>query len=376
MKLSLIPIVVGVVLACLAAGPCSAHSTAVSAVNQEPFENVKVIGSAQTGIVSLNITNSARQAAMGNSGAADPCCLTSFRSNPAAMEASGLAAYYHYRFMDYLESQSEGLYPEGAHSYSAGAIIRRGRMNLALDYSRFEQGKFSGMRTVFVPEGYDDIVFEPYWHALTVASSFRLFKELSGGAALKYQSLGGIPWFDYEGAFSIDLGLFYGTSGFLGGGPVRDRFRLGLSFQNTGSSLKVSDMEMELPRYLRVGLSYKLTGNTEEDEQLFRIVFSGEYRRYTNKEENYAAETDYYGLGLEGRVYQWICLRAGGGNDPVYGQSNRFNPAIGIGVDIPLSGFGMDLPLEMIIDYTYLFLEDSEYDNFLSISLTSSQPVF
>lgn len=376
MKLSLIQIAAIVVLACLTADPCSADSTAASEVTREPFENVKTIGSAQTGIISLNITNAARQAAMGNSGAADPYCLTSFRSNPAAMEASGLAAYYNYRFMDYLESQSEGLYPEGAHSYSAGVIMGRGRMNLAFDYYRFEQGKFSGMRTVFVPEDYEDIVFEPYWHALTVASSFRLYGELSGGAALKYQSRGGIPWFDYEGAFSVDLGLLYGMRGFFGGGPVRDRFRFGLSFQNTGSSLKVSDMEMELPRYLRLGLSYQLTGNTEEDEQLFRIIFSGEYRRYTNKEENYTAEADYYGLGLEGSVYQWIYLRAGGGNDPVYGQSNRFNPALGIGVDIPFSGFGLDLPLEMIIDYTYLFLEDSEYDNFLSISLTSSQPVF
>lgn len=376
MKSSFITFSIAIILTCSGAAPCSADSEASSAVSGEPFENVRTLGTAQTGPISLDIASSARQAAMGNSCAADPHCATSFRNNPAALEESGLGAYYNYRFMDYLESQSAGIYPEGAHIYSAGVVAGLERINLALDYSRFEQGNFSGMRTVFVPEGYVDETFEPYWHSLTAAASFRLSGDLFGGAALKYQNRGGIPWFDNEGAFTVDLGLFYSLRGFSGSGPVSDRFRFGLSFQNTGSKLKVSDTEVELPRYLRFGFSYQLTKEIEEGQQFFRIIISGEYRRYTNKEDDYEAETDYYGFGIEGRVYEWLSLRAGGGNDPVYGQKNRFNPALGIGVELPLSGIGLDLPLEMIIDYTCLILDNSEFDNILSISLTCSEPVF
>ncbi|MBD3179616.1 MAG: hypothetical protein GF417_08375 [Candidatus Latescibacteria bacterium] len=342
-----------------------------SAGAAEPFESVKP-HKQPPGFSSLDISSSAAGIAMGAACVADPYRVTSFRSNPAAFsDEPGVKGYYSRRFMDYLDSNRSMIYGQEACLYSTGAVINLGRVGLALDYTRLEQGRFESVSTIYTPQGALEGVFEPYWHTMTAALAADIYGGLKAGAAIKYHNRNYLPGYDYEGAYLFDLGIIYGLNGFFDRTTFNDHFCLGLSVQNTGGKLSYSNLgEIELPRFLRLGFSYQLARRVESDEEMLRLLFAGEYRRYLNyddREDDF--DRDYYGFGIEGRLYQWAYLRVGGGNDPVWGVENRFNPALGAGADIPFSGFGIDVPVDLKFDYTYLFLEDSEYDNIISVSI-------
>jgi hypothetical protein len=159
----------------------------------------------------------------------------------------------------------------------------------------------------------------------------------------------------------------------------------GLCFQNAGEDIRTETIDIasqqtlarfttiiDVPQYLKVGLAYHFQTHAEVDERLtpFHFMVTGEYRNRTNA--NQSAGRDYWGLGIEGIVYEIVSIRLS-----QYGYREESFVRLGAGLCAPLRKLGIDLPIS--VRFEYAAMPDDPFvngDHLFSLSLEYDQEVF
>jgi len=334
-------------------------------------------------LFSLEKPSDARIMALGNSLVADYSGNGASFSNPATLAMfKGVSASYHTRWFDYYNEL------EDCRLQSYRALLETPIGVFGLKYDRFDKEYDFVGTTVYSPGtlGYIETGilnwrFFDYTAALSygvnitdniaIGVNGKMFNqnaELSPGIVV--DTLGNIMALASRSnpAYLCDIGLLFHFDGFLSESNIADQISLGIALQNFGSDLRIKyttsayDYIVQLPRYLRVGMSYSF--RTNEDIPLLKCQISAEYRKWLNHEKGYEREVDFGGAGFEAKIFDLLFLRIGGESQPitnVFGEEGTLNFRYGVGLSLSAKRIGIELPLRMLFDYGVQPLNNNFY---------------
>jgi hypothetical protein len=340
---------------------------------------------------SLDVITNAESAAMGESFVANPKNNYSFFENPASLPLEASQAFYNYRDGFLLNSNTANYFAIGATT-----VLPYGRFGFS--YNHFSTGPLP-----YNNNG-SDTTIDDINRTIIVSYANNVFKNFSVGVSIKFfnhttpNSLGLVSETESNTSVLCDLGLLYSFPFLVRSKRIDGDLTVGASIQNFGTDYKErniipSDLSPEyiniiLPRYLRVGFafnfSFKAYGQNSSNVD---FLLTGEYKNLMNPMgqrpiKNQFTEIfdeldkrDYYGFGFEGTVWKLLSLRIGGYRIPEDSNQlfdrGKFYVRYGAGIDLPLRRAGIELPVNIKIDYT--FIPANQITNYDYITGTANQ---
>ncbi len=301
---------------------------------------------------SVVVAVDARTTALGEASVAlhgDPALMT---TNPAGLLSfTGASASYSRRSMEWT-SLLEGMYYQSFQAAVATPVAVFGAY-----YNRFTYGEFAATG----PESPEVTgTIEPYDHTIGLVGAITPIEGLSLGLAAKGFQYGGLltgteqeSGRDGSSSWAIlaDMGILYAYR--FTTGPIGHDLSAGLSLQNFGSNVRIEHGETssseQLPRFLRLGISYGVAGPKIEELGLLScgVVITGEYRNILNTQAAYSnAFRDTYGWGVELQALEILSVRLGwtlANTNSVYGEANTPAFRYGLAATIPLRLIGVPL---------------------------------
>jgi hypothetical protein len=318
------------------------------------------------GLQSFDAVTDAQSIAMGESSAANPRSLSSFKVNPATLAGVEKAnLVFGYRPLNWIKILEDVRY------YSIGAALRTKIGCFALDYSRFEMGEVE--ITTMEDPGPSGEKANPYDHTVTLGYAGQIIKDLFMGINLKwFDAAFGQPrdskhTLESKPAWLGDIGVLYGLKGMIRHPLLADRIYLGISIQNMGGPYRYKTESMNhftdtsIPRYWRLGFCYELCAHLDDRTTPFRFMFTAEYRKHLNPSGYYKLKVNYGGAGFEATFFNLVSIRMGGIFGPfdgIYGDSGRLAMRYGIGLNIPLKKTGLNLPASIALGFSQIPIKD------------------
>ena len=302
---------------------------------------------------SLEASADPRITAMGESFVAVPAYGGAMTSNPAGLAGiEGISISYG----QLNESES---YAQGSRYLSLKGAMHTPFVDIGLSYTRYNYGE-PLTRTAYL-DGLGR-EFNPYEYTIGIGIAKQI-GSFSIGASVKRFDRSGAYYQDALHKTTVtkpmlfDLGVQY-THGFSSNDdPPNQRISIGVCYQNVGEDIKTETVFSQqpsmryttttgLPQYLRVGLAYQFQTRAEIDGRLmpFRFMIAFEYRNQANAKRS--AGRDYWGLGVEGIVYEIVSIRLS-----QYGYREESFARIGAGLCAPLRKLGADLPMSVRFEY-------------------------
>jgi hypothetical protein len=297
---------------------------------------------------------SARSSALGEAMSAAYGDPTAWNSNPAVVAvAAGIGAHY------LTAHRSHEVSSYSTDWSGAGVWIATPVVNAALHFVRNDLGNFKQTFT----SGDTGTDFTAYNEAITLTLARRITGPISIGVNIKYLSdktiailpTDGIEEAKASGLYA-DIGATAAIAGLLTGGPLRDSAYAGLAVQDLGGTLTYNDLQQSvtLGQWIRVGGAYSIAAG-DSAATTFRGTLSGEYSRLLNGDSR--QNKPYVGVGIEGTLFELASLRVGARfypSNPVLANESTSSTTFGIGVNLPLSRIGLDIPLAVGADFTKL----------------------
>ena len=342
---------------------------------------------------SLTVSSEAADVAMGESYTAYPYGISAFTHNPATlMGTSGANLFYFYRdneAIDFLDQSQYNTY---------GASISTSLGNFGVSYQKFSLGRIT-VTTITNLAGYSQVEFID--ETLDLAFSRNFTDQLTLGLGAKWydgqiNNLSGTPLdMSTHGAIIFDIGALYWIPGFVATREVSDHFFFGASFQNFGTDFdyRLEDVPdytaVQLPRFFRLGFTYRLHAQDPGSGFSFKYFLTGEYRRLLNPSDAYnKANCDFGGIGFKAMFFDIFSLEIGGYYNSVPSfttDEDRFNIRYGFNVDLALKQFGADYPVTVTFQFAHipvsnylepLFSEGSKNLPVFSIRLAYTDSIF
>jgi len=324
-----------------------------------------------TNLYSFDIITDVKTISMGECGVANFRDGLAFQFNPAILNGvRGAQFYYQHRPMNWA-SVLNGMY-----YYALGALMKTPLGRFGIDYTRHEQGA-SFVITVEDPEGSTDKV-KTYDHTFTLGYANEITDRFYWGINLKIfdeqmEFSNKKDIFSSKSAVMTDIGLLYVLKKKGDQQSFYEGYILGCSLQNIGGVHTYAYHGVPwgetkgkaiIPKYFRFGFCYELI--LQEDKKWIPFQFSWitEYKKYLNPPDFNKKETNYYGIGFEAVLYEWISMRMGGILQPdnsIYGGENRFAFRGGIGIHLPLNHLFLSWPVMIQLDYAYLPIYEHYY---------------
>jgi hypothetical protein len=329
---------------------------------------------------SLDVITNAESAAMGESFVANSKNNYSFFENPASLPFTAAAqAFYNYRDEFLMVSNSANYF-----SIGATTVLPYGRFGIS--YNHFSTG----------PLPYDSATTSNDINRTVIISyANNVLDNLSIGVSIKFfnhrssNTLGIVNETESNTSVLCDLGMLYSFPSLVRTNRIDGGLAIGASIQNLGSDYKernnsFSNLTTEfskiiLPRYLRVGFAFNFSfKGYGQNSSNVDFLLTGEYKNLMNPMgqrpiKNQFTEIfdehdkrDYYGFGFEGTIWKLLSLRIGGYRIPEDSNQlfdrGKFYFRYGAGIDLPLRRAGIELPVNIKIDYT--FIPANEITNF------------
>jgi|GEM_PF-1020398 len=333
------------------------------------------------GIFSIDVPSDPQSVAMAESFVAFQKNRSAMLYNPAGLAGvNRISILYSQRAMNWITGLDDMKYQ------AVTASIPTSLMNIGLLYNRFTQGE-DRVRTAQNPEG-DGTTVSIYDHTIGIGLAKQYNEYLGFGLSIKtFNSI-----LKYNGpssqnlGFSIettalpilfDFGILYSNILSTEQENYQHQLNIGLSVQNVGTALKQKqlfrtlpsnsissqDYSVTLPQYLRFGFTYEfgLHGRTPEALAPLNVLVTAEYKNSLN---GVASRKDYWGFGLELKLYEIASVRMGTFINPhssIYG--NEGTPALryGFGLSAPLEKIGAVIPLTLNLDYAAIPLQKVMY---------------
>jgi hypothetical protein len=295
---------------------------------------------------SIDVPVDARTTALGEATVAlhgDPVFMA---FNPAGLASfTGASASYSRRSMEWT-SVFKGMYYQSFQAAVATPIAVFGAY-----YNRLNYGEFV-VASITNPDG-KSATMEPYDHTIGLVGAICPALGFSLGFAAKGFQYGGLlsgPELETgrtetsSWAVLADVGFLYTYR--FSSGPISHDLSGGLSLQNFGSNVRIdhgqTSSSEQLPRYLRAGIAYAVTGPTVEEIGLVScgLVFTGEYRNILNVQTTYGNPyRDFYGWGVEIQALEIFFARLGwtlGNTNSLYAKAEIPAFRYGLAATFPL----------------------------------------
>ncbi len=314
---------------------------------------------------SLDTDTDPKSIALGESSVANIVNPTS-KSNPASLcGIQGLSAYFSRRNLDHWEMTKDYFYN------SIGLAYHSNFGFLGFDYSRFNLGELP-ITTFENPDAVGKMII--FDHTFTLTYSNYISEDLAFGVNLKTFSEV-VKLIGETGnkkpprttlPIILDLGLIYNLNGFVQEEFARDQITFGTSIQNYGSDYRTTwilsentehQYYIKLPRFFRLGMSYYLSLIKNSESDYFSFLASFEYRNILNKKN----QSTFWGIGFQSRFLDILSLRMGGIMNPyssIFGEEKTFTMRYGLGLNLPLKLIGIDFPVVLGFDYTFIPLKN------------------
>jgi hypothetical protein len=305
-----------------------------------------------------------RSIALGESFVAAPNNSAAMMYNPAGLPSTGgISLWYAQR--------NETIYGiEGRKYFSFNVACHTPFADAGFFYNRFNYGDIS-FTTEQSPDGTGQTV-----NLFDRSYGFSIAKRLGEfGAGFSIKTLDISGMFNYfNSTFTttvtrpllVDFGVLYSHDFSINGKRPIQQFNVGLSIQNLGEDIKVTDKPNGVlqpgtysrinntikPRqYLRIGCAFTTETGTESPTELsaFHFMLTCEYRNWVNGESN--SNRGIWGFGMEGIVYEIVAFRVGGFDD-----NKLVLLRYGGGVSLPFKVFAVDMPLSLKFDYAAIKL--------------------
>jgi hypothetical protein len=330
------------------------------------------------GVFSIDVAPDPQSIAMAESFVALQSNSSAMLYNPAGLTwANRVSISYSHRDMNWITGV-------GGMKYQAiTGSVPTDFLNIGLLYNRFTQGELL-ITTEQNPDG-DGTTVSVYDHTFGIGLSKQYDDHLGFGLSVKtFNSI-----LNYKGPGSqnptssiettalpllFDFGILYSNNLGTEQESHQQRLNIGLSVQNVGTVLKqkqtvrnlttnsISSQEhaVTLPRYLRLGLSYQFAyyGETHEALAPLNMLVTSEYRNALN---GIGSRRDYWGFGLELKLFEIASVRVGSLINPyssIYGNEGTPTLRYGFGLSAPFHKIDGAIPLTLKVDYAAIPLND------------------
>jgi hypothetical protein len=309
-----------------------------------------------------------RAIALGESFVANPNGVIAADNNPATLgRLKNLSVYFTKRNINWFEGTKDMFF------YSIGALSNTPIGNFAFTYKRFNMGKI-GTSTVSEPFG-DGGTVELYDHTLIVSYANTILENLSIGVNLKTTRyvenmlIGQTDNIEYNTPIIADIGILYYIPNPLQNSVINDEIYFGAALENYGTDYKRTykdkNLIVTIPRYIKLGYTYELGVKNIDNSNLFKLVFTGQYKSELNSYEN--SQKDYWGTGFEVSFFNLLSLRIGGSAQPynsIFGEKGILTLRYGFGINFLLESYGINYPLALKFNYTVMPIYTSYLSSF------------
>ncbi|MBA4311548.1 MAG: hypothetical protein C0417_02850 [Chlorobiaceae bacterium] len=239
-------------------------------------------------------------------------------------------------------------------------------------YNKFHMQRMQ-MTTPTYPEGTGVVNY--YDHTFGFAYVREFASNLSAGLTLKTFNFG---WKSVSSIVPIktskttthplivDLGFFFSHSPFLVSKHSTDNISFGLSFQNFGSDFLIEHKYQKIPRYARIGFSYRFSMNKIKEEMFspLKSTITLQYCNLLNQYKENSDAVDYWGAGIETTFYEIASIRFGLYTRPItgiYGVKGNPEFRYGFGIIAPLRKLGIETSFVPSFDYAIIPLSNQIY---------------
>jgi hypothetical protein len=309
-------------------------------------------------INSLDMNLDPRAIALGESFVANPNGLIVADNNPATLAGIRYTSIiYTKRNINWFEGT------KGMYFYSIGAVGNTPIGNFAFTYKRFDMGEIE-TTSVSSPYG-DGGKAKPYDHTFILSYARQLIGNFVLGMNLKTHKyvdniiIGNIKSWQYNTPVIIDIGILYNIEKLLQRSIVNDKMFLGVALENFGTDYKGSYQGVEhiltIPRYFKIGFTYELAVPNKDSSNLFKFVFTGQYKNELNSYDK--SGKDFWSTGFEASFYDLLSIRIGGSVQPhrsIFGDKGILTVRYGFGIIFLLEKFGIEYPFSILFDYAVM----------------------
>jgi hypothetical protein len=306
---------------------------------------------------SLDMNLNARAIALGESFVANPTGIPSADNNPATIiENNNFNVSYTRRDDGWLKNSK-------AVFYSLGTSVKTPIGYWELGYKRYNSDIL--ITTVENPDGNGEYIWD---HTMSLSYANYLSEDFAIGMTLKTCTSDYGSRYGFNKPLLIDVGLLFSSNGLIEQEKLSDRIFIGAAIQNFGGRLKRNYetgsfdqyyYPYNLPRYVKLGLTYELDFKKNGTLSFYKIIVSSEYREQTSYNINYNDSKNRYPvenwcLGIENIFYEVFFLRVGSilnAHSNQYGETNKLNLRFGAGINLPLNYVIKNVPVSLQLDY-------------------------
>lgn len=321
----------------------------------------------QSNYGSLDTPVDARSISMGESFVALSNSTSGYYYNPATLSDSReISISYNKRYFDWMKRDPDMFYT------SLQSIIAFPVGIFEFFYDRFDIKKMM-LTTPTFPEGAGFANYYDYTLGISYAKEF--IQGLSVGGTVKtfnigWKTIGSLIPVKISRTttqpFLVDLGFFYFCSPFLISKQSIDIISFGLSLQNFGSDFLVEDKYQNIPRYARIGFSYRFSMNKIKEEMFspLKSTITLQYCNLLNQYKENSDAVDYWGAGMETTFYEIASIRFGLYTRPItgiYGVKGNPEFRYGFGIVAPLRKFGIETSFVPSFAYAIIPLSNQIY---------------
>lgn len=311
---------------------------------------------------SLDVTINPASIAMGESFVANYWNVSSFVENPANLfQKNNSTLFYNTRSLNWVNET------ETFRFTSIGGTIKLQFGDLGIAYNEYRAGK-----SLFNSQS------DERNSTLIFSISKNLFNDLNAGINLKFfdhkrvSQLGTGLNLESNTAILFDFGLLYSALKFSTL-KTEQELTLGTTVQNFGTDFKEKDYifnnefrYVRLPRFFKIGFAYNIQFKNVDKKNDLEILVTGNYKNLLNPLKNEKGDVDYWGLGSQIKIKELFVARVGSFQTPEYNLLyDRAKPLFryGFGINLPLSKLGLETPITISADYTFIPINQIEIYN-------------
>lgn len=302
---------------------------------------------------SLDVTIDPASVAMGESFIANYLNSSSFIENPANLsQKNNTTFFYNTRSLNWITET------ESFKFTSVGGTLKIGLGNLGIAYNEFRSGK-----SIFNSQSNDSN------SSLMFSLSKNVIRNLNIGISLKFFNHKRISDFgigsnlESNTAILLDFGAIYKLFS-ISNIKSNHELIIGTSFQNFGTDYKEKDylfnseyIFIRLPKYWKIGFAYNLNFENQNAEKDIDFLITGSYKNFLNPLKNEKGDVDYWGFGTQIKIKEFFITRIGLYQTPEHNiLYDRAKPLLryGFGINLPLKKIGLDIPITISTDYSFI----------------------
>lgn len=324
---------------------------------------------------SLDVTINPASIAMGESFVANYLSSSSFIENPANLfQKNNTTLFYNTRSLNWVNETETFKFT------SVGGTIKLQHGDLGIAYNEYRAGK--SLFNSQSDERNSTLIF-------TLSKS--LMKNLNSGISIKFfdhkrvSELGIGLNLESNTAILFDFGLIYSPLKFSTQ-KTEHELTLGTTIQNFGTDFKEKDNIfnneyhlVRLPRFLKIGFAYNIQFKKNDGKNDLEILFTGNYKSFLNPLKNEKGDVDYWGGGAQVKIKELIIVRIGSYQTPEYNLLyERAKPLFryGFGINLPLNKLGLETPITISADYTFIPINQIEIYNLQGQLIKSKKTLY